>query len=152
LAELKRIRVRAAKARDIGLFKKLVMEAMQEQEKQGSIMRAGDGTLAVCEQLFHMYLDEDLEGVVLFVADRGLLLWGDAASTMDSSLGKVITAWVTYVVPGSPEGVREALSQHAEEWAKEHGFEGIQVNSFRESPPMEGYEPVVTVLYREIRS
>jgi len=151
LAELKRIRVREAKARDIGLFKKLVMEALLEQEKEGSIMRAGDRTLDVSEKLFHMYLDEDLEGVILFVADRGVLLWGDAASLMDSSLGKVITAWVTYVVPDSPEGVREALHQHAEEWAKERGFEGILVNSFRESAPLEGYEPVVTVLHREIK-
>ena len=151
MPELKKIRVREAKARDIGLFKKLFAGFLEKAAKEGSPVLASEKSLSMYESLFDVYLspDSEYEGVILFVADVGVLMCGDAGIPLDHS-GKPLTLWGIHVTADPPEAVREALQQRAMEWAKEHEFTGVFMDSYRDSEPIEGFESVISVLYREI--
>lgn len=123
MPQLKNIRVREAKDRDIGLFKKLWLELLVDQEKAGSVVRADEQTLSFYETLFNAYLNHNLPGTVLFVADKAVLMWGDSGSPL-SYPEKTVTAWGHYVVPESNPRIEEKLILTATEWAREQGFGG----------------------------
>jgi len=87
MGALKRIRVRKARSEDIGLFRRLWKALMEEQYKAGSLVLPSDENLKVAEALFKAYVEEDLEGVVLFVSNVGILMYGDMASPYQLSVG-----------------------------------------------------------------
>jgi hypothetical protein len=148
--ELKKIRVREAKPRDIGLFKKLWAEHLEASAKAGSIIAATEKTLDVYVKLFNMYLAGDYEGVVLFVADKGVLMYGDAGAPLEHVHGRMVTDWGHYSTSGAPEGLEDALQTHAQAWAVEHGFDGVLVDAYGESKHPAGFTPVITVLYKAL--
>lgn len=88
MADLKNIRVRKAKPTDHGLFSKLWLKMLEAQHEAGSTILPNDHNLEVALQLFNAYVDGDLDGVVLFVSDVGVLMWGDLASPYELSIGK----------------------------------------------------------------
>jgi hypothetical protein len=143
---MKKIRVRAAKERDIGLFRKLWKELLDQNVNNGSIISSDKKSLELFEFLFNSYVEQTLEGTVLFVGEKGILMWGEPASTIQYSKGKVVAAWGHYVSPDDTEGVEEALLTRAEAWAKEKGFSGV-AGQFYTDPP-EGFEPWATIAYR----
>jgi len=150
MSELKKIRVREAKIRDKGLFRKLWMELLQKQEKEGSIIKPSAQTMEVYDLLFEAYLEGKFEGIVLFVADRGVLMCGDAASPFDYHAGRMLTFWGVFTTSDEDKSIQSALMNHVVSWAKEHSFDGILVDSFKDSVPMEGFEPVSTVQFRPL--
>lgn len=150
MAELKKIRVREAKLRDVGLFKKLWAESLQQGAKAGSIVAATERTLDAYVKLFNVYVEGDYEGIVLFVADKGVLMWGCAGSPMDYSAGRMITDWGFYATSESSEDIQRALLEHALGWATDHKFNGILTEVHGDSKHPAGFEPVLTVLYKAL--
>jgi GNAT superfamily N-acetyltransferase len=96
---MKKIRVREAKPRDRGLFKKLWKLYLEEEHERGGVVLPTDENVEVAATLFDRYLGEDFDGVVLFVADKAVLMYGDAGMFYKTSLGKVATPWGIYVDP-----------------------------------------------------
>jgi hypothetical protein len=151
MPELKKIRVRRAKPRDVGLFKKLWAESLEQQAKAGSIVAATERTLDAYVRLFNVYVEGDYEGVVLFVADKGVLMWGDAGSPMDYGAGRMLTDWGLYVTTmESSEDIQQALQEYALKWAKEHEFNGILTDVHGDAKHPAGSKPVLTVVYRSL--
>jgi hypothetical protein len=148
MPELKKIRVREAKARDIGLFKKLWLELLEKQHSEGSVVLAGDQTLAFYEALYTAYIDGRFEGVIFFVADKGVLMWGDSGSPLQYP-GKTVTAWGHMA---HDDKINEALLEAADTWAKEKGFEGIIAQTPVQVPPSDGFTPFAALVYRVIDS
>ncbi len=149
MPELKKIRVREAKFRDLGLFKKLWAGLLEQQEKEGSHIVANEQSLCLYEGLFRAYVEQGMEGFVLFVADKGVLMWGETNAPLDYG-GKAAMVWGCYVVPGAPVEIANALSLRAMERAKEHEFTVLLAQSYEHSKPVEGFERVASVVRRTI--
>ena len=146
MAELKRLRVREAQSRDIGLFRKLWTELLNAQRGQGSVTQASEKTMVLYEALFNTYVENHLEGVVLFVADKGVLMWGENTSIEYDD--KTLIAWGDF--GSAVEGVKEALIERAEEWAIEHEYKGILRQSFGTVVPSKGYKEIGTLLFKTL--
>lgn len=148
LSELKNIRVRVAKIRDIGLFRKLWMQLLEKQSKEGSIVVANKKSLDFYENLFNLYVEKQFDGIVLFVADRGILMWGDNASPLDFGR-KLVTNWGVYADSSEQkEDISTALLEYAEKWAKENNFTGILSEKYKGSKQISGFEPITTIVYK----
>lgn len=121
----KKIRVREAKSRDIGLFRKLWTAFLTENEKNGAIVRASEKNVAVYERLFNLYVEGKAAGVVLFVADHSVLMWGDGGSPFEAT-AKVAQAWGTYVKEDKRKtGIAKAMRTEALKKLHALGFEKI---------------------------
>ena len=128
MPELKKIRIRKAKSRDIGLFRKLWISLLKKNVEEGSIIIPTSEAMAMYETMFDRIVDGDLDGIVLFIADKGVLMWGPNESLFEYSPGNLVFAWGHYVVPDSLEGIEEALLKEAEIWAREKGYSGIMTH------------------------
>lgn len=133
MSELKKARVRAAKARDVGLFKKLWMQYLEEQVKQGGLVIPSVDNVEVFANIFRMYIDKDnmpedarFDGVVLFIGEVAMLMWGDSGSTAETQMGKTAYAWGVYIVPDQRgNGLSDLLHQEARKRLKAMGFDSL---------------------------
>ena len=146
MGEIKNVRVREARDRDIGLFRKLWLSLLTAEAEKGSII-APEESIELYETLFNAYVSGTFEGTVLFVADKAVLMWGTTALALRHTPGRLLTAWGMHVEPEAPEGVSKALSEAAETWAKEHGFDGAVAQFHGDEE--EGYEVWAKVAYRK---
>jgi len=123
---MKKIRVRNATIRDAGLFKKLWMQMLVAQEENGHAFKANEKNLDIYEGVFEAYVQGEVEGVVLLVADLGVLMWG-AGSPFDFNVGeKVVTGWGRYVTPeGRGRGISDALIVEAKKQLTDMGFDAL---------------------------
>ncbi len=97
---IKKFRVRKATKRDLWLFKKLWMKMLEEQAAKGSLIKVSEHNVDVAATIFEAYTEGDLEGVVLFVSEVGVLLYGDMAGPYELSVGKKIAyGFGQYVSP-----------------------------------------------------
>ncbi len=105
MPKMKTPRIREAKPRDIGLFKKLWKLYLEEQHAQGTVILPTAENLEVYVNIFKMYVDPDIpeeaqqEGVVLFIGEVAMIMWGDADSVVETALGKTACGWGVYVMP-----------------------------------------------------
>lgn len=137
MSELKKIRVREAKVRDIGLFKKLWMKFLEAQHESGSLILPTEKNLDFAVGLFKSYVDEDLpaetrsEGVVLFVSDVAVLFYGDINLPYDVSIGKKVAyGWGYYVEPEHRgKGILKEMQKYALEKLSNMGFDAILGNT-----------------------
>ena len=127
----KKIRIREAKPRDTGLFRKLWKAYLESNEKAGSAVCPTDKNIIGPEGLFARYVKDPsvegwvspLDGVVLFVADYAIFMAGQAGTNIDYNCGKVANLWGVYVQPGKDVGdqlVAEGLKR-----LKEKGFDTV---------------------------
>lgn len=137
MAELKNIRVREAKGRDIGLFRKLWTQFLETQRTQGSGRDVK--ALALYEHLFNSYVAKEADGIVLFVADKGVLMWGEHGP-LDIYTEKTVAAWGDYS-DGNPD-IKAALLVRAEEWAKSVGYVHVLSEAFGTAGAPEGYDEI----------
>lgn len=153
MSELKHIRVREAKIRDIGLLKKLWTKLLEKQKEEGSIIKVNEKTLNFYENLFNVYVTGEHEGLVIFVADKGVLMWGDPGSPLDLP-GKLIMAWGVYIEPEFEELIKKPLFEYALNWLKEHKFTGILTEKYEGSQlitkPSIEFKPVSTLMYHAL--
>jgi len=114
MPELTKIRVREAKPRDRGLFKKLWKSYLEEERETGGIMLPTEANIETSAVMFDNYVDGTYEGVVLFVADKAVLMYGDPGMVFETTLGKVAWGWGIYVHPDFREkGIAKELTKAA---------------------------------------
>jgi GNAT superfamily N-acetyltransferase len=117
-----KIRVRDARPRDIGLFRKLWIQYLNESIKAGALVTANDKTLATYEALFEHYVTGELPGIVLFVADKAVLVAGAPISSFDYTQPTAF-GWGLYVeTDARRQGVATEMVKVAKEKLKERGF------------------------------
>lgn len=137
MGDLKTIRVREARPRDIGLFRKLWTQLLAMQREQGSSRDVK--ALSLYEHMFNLYLSKEADGIVLFVADKGVLMWG-AHGPLDVYTEKTVAAWGDYS-DGRPE-IKAALINHAEDWARASGYVNVLYETFGVAQEPEGYSEI----------
>lgn len=145
MSELRNIRVRPAKMRDLGLFRKLWTQLLEAQARQGSLRDAKAMTLY--ELLFNQYLEQKLNGTVLFVADQGVLMWGDHGP-LDVYKEKTVAAWGDFS-NGNPS-IKAALLEKAEEWAKDQGYVNVLYEIYGNAGVPEGYVELGRMLKKRL--
>jgi len=153
MSGVKKIRVREAKARDVGLFRKLWADFLQDQAGKGAKVADSARSLKFFEKLFEIYVMGAYEGTVLLVADKGILMWGDAGSPIEYKDGKTAMGWGEYVVPVENEAeIRDALETKAIEILREQGFKGVTRAVFHADVDDldDVWEPVSLNVYRSL--
>jgi GNAT superfamily N-acetyltransferase len=122
--ELKNIRVREAKARDRGLFRKLWKKFMEEQAGKGELILPNEKNLDFYTSLFNLYVSGEVQGTVLFVADQAVSMWGDQVSYLDQKPGRGASCWGMYVEPENRRrGISNAFHEKAKEILAAQGFD-----------------------------
>jgi len=121
----KKIKIRDAKPRDVGLFNKLWKAYLESNEKLGAAITTSDRNLAMPQFLFEQYVSRKLSGIVLFVADYAVLMAGEGASPIDYNCGKVAIIWGVHVQDGKDDGVGAEIVQTALRMLKQQGFDSI---------------------------
>ena len=146
MGELKKIRVRKATMRDIGLWRKLWTQMMEEQHKAGSPVLPNEHNLKVMEAIFEAYVAGDLEGVVLLVSDVGVIMYGDMANPQQLAYGdKVAYGWGQYVSPNlRGAGVLDKLAEEAFKQLTVMGFDVMLGNTMEQDP--HGHEAFARVV------
>ena len=131
MGELKRIRVRKATMRDSGLFKKLWLKMMEEQHAAGSLVLPNEANLAVMVNLFEKYVTDELDGVVLFVSNVGVLMYGDMGHPFELSVGdRVAFGWGQFVAEENRgKGVLDKMVEEAFKQLKIMGFDVMLGNT-----------------------
>lgn len=128
MAELKKIRVRAAKPRDIGLFKKLWGDFLKEQETLGSMIKGSERNLDIFTTIFTKYVEEkDYEGVALFIGEVAVLMAGDNGTQAELTIGhKPANVWGIYVAPDQRgKGLGVKLYEEGFKQLKAMGFDAV---------------------------
>jgi GNAT superfamily N-acetyltransferase len=100
MPELKKVRVREAKERDLGLFRKLWKAFLTEQRGRGAAMLPSSHNMEIFDALFNLYVvEKSFKGFILFVGEQAILMAGNPVSEFESSLGEVCYGWGAYVAP-----------------------------------------------------
>lgn len=123
--EIKRIKVRKAKPGDHGLFKSLWMELLEAQAELGSTIIPNEHNVEAVMSLFNAYVSGDLDGVVLFVANVGVLMYGDMSNPFETTLGtRAAFGYGQYVKPDHRgRGILDAMMKEALTELKAMGFD-----------------------------
>lgn len=141
MSELKKIRVREAKARDIGLFKKLWQDGIEESD-------SGKGSTVFFEELFDQYVESG-EGFILLVADKGVLIAGEA-KTQFEAVGTIAQIWGIYVSKDfRGQGIELAMLNEAKSKLKSQGHATVAL-AIR--PDQEIVEAVGEAGFRQLMS
>ena len=122
----RKIRVRDAKPRDIGLFKKLWRANLEENEALGSIVASTEKNLATVEATYNLYTSGELDGFAFFVGDYGVLLVGATGAAVEHNCGKTAMLWGMFVREDKRKGgVATALVTEAKKRLKAAGFDTV---------------------------
>lgn len=100
-------RVREAIERDKGLFRKLWGEFQKESHEMGHWVLPTKANLDVATFFFEQYTTKQAEGIVLFIANDAVLMWGTDMSPVETVFEKPAQGWGIYI---KPERRREGLS------------------------------------------
>jgi hypothetical protein len=153
MSGVKKLRVREAKARDVGLFRKLWADFLRDQVEQGAKVADNARSLKFFEKLFEIYVMGAYEGTALLVADKGILMWGDAGSPIEYTAGKTAIAWGSYVAPVENRvEIYAALETRALEVLREKNFKGVTRSVFQAEVDDldDAWEPVSLGVYRTL--
>lgn len=127
MAEVKKLRVRDAKPTDGGLFRKLWIKYLEEQHQKGNHILPNDHNMDLFEKLFNLYVSDTWDGIVLFIADKAVLMWGEVPQEFEHNLGRFANGWGTYVDEAIRErGASKLLREAAFDKLREKGFESVQ--------------------------
>lgn len=124
---MKKVRVRKATPRDKGLFRKLWADYLDHQHKAGSFVLANDHNLSVFEGIFDLYTQELQPGIVLFIAEDAVLMWGKSSDDLiETNLGTIAQGWGTYIKPESRgNGLSKSIREEGKRLLKEMGFDAV---------------------------
>jgi ribosomal protein S18 acetylase RimI-like enzyme len=154
---LKKPRVREAKPRDIGLFRKLWKLYLEDQVEQGGVILPTEDNLEVYVNIFKMYVDEDIpedaqtDGVVLFIGEVAMIMWGDSDSVVETTMGKTAYAWGVYVMPDHRgQGLSDMLHREAIKKLVEFKFDTVYSSIVTDN--VHGYEAFKRGTEREVHN
>jgi len=93
-------RVRIAKAGDRNLFRKLWMAFLEEAYNgKDAEIKPTEHNLDRYSALFDAYVGKELPGVVLFVGEAAVLMWGTTPMPFESDTQQRAIGWGVYVKP-----------------------------------------------------
>ena len=119
----KKPRVRTAKARDKGLFRKLWMKFLEDNAAAGYPMTASKQNLDAYTNVFERYVNNELEGIVLFIAQNAVVMAGADGSPIEHVYEKPAQGWGIYVDPDRREdGLGSILIAEVVKRLKSLGF------------------------------
>jgi GNAT superfamily N-acetyltransferase len=133
--KVKTLRIRAAKERDIGLFIKLWKSYIVNEYAQGSGVPASEENMEVYRDIFNLYVSGEEKGVVLFVGECAVFMFGTAGtSRIQSERDPIANGWGVYVEPDHQgQGIAEALYKAAHKELKEMGFKTVGGHCYLEN-------------------
>ena len=122
-----KIRVRKAKPEDRKLFLKLFKEHLEAIEGEPGRILPTEKNLEVVGRIFDTYVNKDLQGIVLLVAQDAFLIHGEQGPPLfETNLGKTATSWGVYVrEPLQRQGVYQAMYKRAKKLLKEMEFDSV---------------------------
>ena len=122
-----KLRVRVATKRELGLFRKLWKKFLTNQLEHGGDIAPSPHNMSLYDNMFNHYTENPDDGVILFVAEGAVLMWGSAGdSPFDSLQGRVATAWGVFVDEDlRGQGVGKLMREKAKELLKEQGFDTV---------------------------
>ena len=142
MAELKKIRVREARPRDVGLFRSLWSQFLREQQEAGSIIRGdSEKNLEIFTNVFKTYVDKEASeydqhnGIALFIGEVAVLLVGASGNSVEMTIGRrPARVWGIYVIPDQRDkGIEVKLYEEAFKRLREMGFDAVFGNNALES-------------------
>lgn len=131
MAEAKKVRIRDGKPRDVGLLSKLWKAYLESNEMAGSVVCSSERNLASPAIMFERYVNNESNGVVLFIADYAVFMAGESPAPIDYSCGKTATLWGVYTEPG--RDVKDQLIAEGFKKLKEKGFDMVLFTSTAEN-------------------
>jgi ribosomal protein S18 acetylase RimI-like enzyme len=127
MEELKNIRVREAKPRDVGLFKKLWGEYLNDPENANLLVAWDETSQAAFERVFNNIVENE-EGFVFFVADKALMLVSYWEESVSFKAGKIAQILGAYVRPDARDrGIEQALLNAAKDRLESEGFGAMTI-------------------------
>lgn len=153
-----KIRVRNGKPRDLGLFLSMWRKYLENEYAQGSGVPATDENMEVYCDIFNLYVSGEEPGVVLFVAECAVFMFGTAGtSRLQSERDPVANGWGVYVDPDHQgQGIADALYTQAHKQLKELGFKTVGGHCYLENEAAaavlekQGYKKIQYVMVREL--
>ena len=151
---MKTIRVREAKSRDLGLFRKLQAEFSEDPDNANTLVKYEEDTHEFFDELFNMYVESD-NGFVLFVGEWGMIVAGALRTEAKFQMGDVAAVWFAYVSKeGRDQGIEEALFEEMIKRIQEQGYNGITfgtpaVGAWTEVAEKHGLNPFMLSYARE---
>lgn len=123
--ELKNIRVRHAKPGDHGLFRKLWQELAEAQFELGNTIIPNEQNLETMTAMFTAIVSGEQDGVVIFVSDAAVLMYGEMGNVFETTLGsRIAFGFGHYVVEEHRgRGILDQMTEVAFAKLKEQGFE-----------------------------
>lgn len=111
---------------DRDLFKRLWKELLKDNDDKGSFTPPSENNIEASARIFDayiggwtdqgVYVPPTLEGIVLFIGNDAVLMWGDGGPNgLESSLPRKAIGWGTYV---SPAFRKQNLSKKMRDKAK----------------------------------
>lgn len=142
-----KIRIRDAKDRDLGLFRKLLDEFLTDPDNENFLVEAdSDETKFYFDEMFKTSVDLD-DSFVIFVADKACLAACSLRAGVKFKQGFVATIWMAHVSKDvRDEGIEEALFKEAKKRLNSLGFDAItfaspSVGKWVETAEEIGFEP-----------
>ena len=156
--EMKNIRVRKARSRDLGIFIKLWKSYLNEAYEHGSGVPPSEENIEFFRTIFNLYVNGTEKGVVLFVGEGAVLLLGTAgASPIKTDHDPVAQGWGMYVAPElRGNKVSQVLYEEGFKQLKEMGFKTVLGHCMLEdevawkSLTRVGYEKLQYVVMRDL--
>ena len=145
-----KIRVRDAKPRDLGLFRKLLSDSFSDEENAGLLVESSEETMVFFDELFKSAI------FVLFVADKGMLMVNETQSPATFKMGKLASIMSAYVTPDArDEGIENALFLEAKKRVTDLGYNGLifatpSVGTWQETAENFGLEPFMLHMSTEL--
>jgi GNAT superfamily N-acetyltransferase len=133
---MSKVRVRKAKPRDLGLFRKLWQKFMEDNYELGHLVLPSKQNLDVACIYFDKYVSGEAEGIVLFVANDAVLMWGDDLSPIETRLEKPAQGWGVYVAPQRRrQGVSMIMREEGKKMLIEMGFTHVTGSTTLQNNP-----------------
>ena len=120
-------RVRAAKTGDRNLFKKLWLEYLTESyDTKDSEIQPDEFNIERYLLFFDLYVSERIPGVVLFIGDSAVLMWGGIGEPPFHMDTERAVGFGTYVKPEArKKGLSAMIRKEGAKLLKEMGFEAV---------------------------
>jgi hypothetical protein len=120
-------RVRGAKPGDRNLFRKLWLEYLTESyETKDSEFKPDDFNMERYSKLFDLYVSEMFPGVVLFIGDSAVLMWGGMAEDPFHTDNRRAFGFGTYVRPSARrKGYSKIIRKEGAKRLKVLGFDAV---------------------------
>src|SRR5574338_277088 len=127
MSKHKKPRVREAKPGDRSLFKKMWTELLEDQNKKGFPVKATENNVEVYAKIFDAYVGGRLKGIVLFIAEDAVLMWGErGVDIFDTEWDDAGQGWGTYVrARARKKGYSKLIREVAVKKMKELGIKMV---------------------------